>query len=305
MVHDHIFPPLEQIRLRQQSANFFRNVARLFLCVMLIFRQLLQHHHKLITAETCRTILTAYAGQNASRHLHQHLVADVVAVQIVQHLEVIQIQKHQCAMLAIACRRNQCTVQPVNQQTAVWQSGQRIVKSQIMHFSLELITLCDVVNDGKQQRSALHLDRRGMDLDRAYFTIGKTVVEGEKIAFFLLRLQHAPGGQLLWLNIDLSNVHSCHLLDAIAIKFRCRMIGIHNTAANRFDQQHRRGMVFEHTPETRLAFPQLPRTAGHLVFQRRIDLLQLTVESLTLAITLLQIPVGTRKINGYRQHGQQ
>ena len=61
-----------------------------------------QQDHKLVAPETGHGVGCAHLGHQALCHLHQQLVADIVAKRVVQRLEVVQIEEQQCSPLAAA-----------------------------------------------------------------------------------------------------------------------------------------------------------------------------------------------------------
>ena len=74
----------------------------------------------------------------------QQLITHIVAQRVVEQFEVVQVQKHQCAMLAQAGGIHHGLAHAVHQQAAVGQAGQRVVKRQPADFFLILPLLGDV-----------------------------------------------------------------------------------------------------------------------------------------------------------------
>ena len=93
-------------RLVQLTANFFRDQFGLGSRLIRLNAQLFQHHHEFVTAQPRHAVALAHTGLQPARRHDQQQIAHRMALRIVDYLEMIQVQKQQCAMLtAIACCR--------------------------------------------------------------------------------------------------------------------------------------------------------------------------------------------------------
>ena len=90
------------VRLIQFLADFFSRLFSLRGCLILLATQPFKYHDKLVTTEPGYGITFAQSGLQPARHLDQQLITHGMALCVIDCLEVIQIQKQQCAMLAAA-----------------------------------------------------------------------------------------------------------------------------------------------------------------------------------------------------------
>ncbi len=86
-----------------------------------------QQHHELIAAETAHRVAGAHRAPDPLRHRLEQLVAGIMAVAIVDLLEMVQVHEHQRQRLMLAAGKPQGLLQPVLQQQPVRQPGQRIM----------------------------------------------------------------------------------------------------------------------------------------------------------------------------------
>ena len=94
--------------------------------------QVFQQHDKLIAAQAGHGVAAADRMAETLGHQAQQLVAGLVAMQVVDVLEVVQIEKHQRGKLALARAGGLRLLQTVEQQPAVGQPGQGIEKRQVL-----------------------------------------------------------------------------------------------------------------------------------------------------------------------------
>jgi hypothetical protein len=102
---------------------------------------------ELVAAQATDGVAGAHAQPQPARHLLQQLIADAVTKRVVDRLEPVQIQEHDGHAGAVALRQGHRLRDPVGQQDAVGQVGERIVVSQMPHALLALLALGDVGED--------------------------------------------------------------------------------------------------------------------------------------------------------------
>ena len=90
-----------------------------------------QQHHELVTAETADRIRAPDARQQAPRHGLQQGVANHMAQAVVHVLEPIQIEEQHGQAMAMAAGQGNRLGEPVVEQHAVGQVGQKVVLGQI------------------------------------------------------------------------------------------------------------------------------------------------------------------------------
>ena len=105
-------------------------------------------HHKLVTAQAAHGVLLAQGGGEPLRHLHQQVVAHVVAQRVVDIFEAVQVQKHQRHGLVLALRVGQGGADAVLQQTPVGQAGERVKVGQLADVLFVFLALADVRGNG-------------------------------------------------------------------------------------------------------------------------------------------------------------
>ncbi len=90
-----------------------------------------QHHRELIAAEPRDRIGRAQRVAQARRHFLQHLIAGVMPERVVDLLEAIEIEQQHGEALVIAMRAQDRLLQPIEEQRAVGQVGERVVVGEI------------------------------------------------------------------------------------------------------------------------------------------------------------------------------
>ncbi|KQW97190.1 hypothetical protein ASC94_10405 [Massilia sp. Root418] len=106
-----------------------------------------QHQHELVAAQARHGVAVAHRGLQPARHQPEHFVAGLVAQRVVDLLELVQVHqqhRHQCL---VALGRVQRLLQPVPQQVAVGQAGQRIVVDFVLEQRSALLQGRDIVDD--------------------------------------------------------------------------------------------------------------------------------------------------------------
>ena len=92
------------------------------------------HHHKLITTQAAQQITIPGNQPQAVRHLHQQLVAGIVAQGVVDALEIIQIQQQDGQASVPAACAGQLSLQRTLKAATVHQPGECIVLGQAAHL---------------------------------------------------------------------------------------------------------------------------------------------------------------------------
>lgn len=76
-----------------------------------------------------------------------------MTMRVIQRFEVVQIQKHQGTIKRATLARRHALAQSVIEQTPVGQTGQRVIKRQLLHLVCHQLVIGDVLN------GALDVDR--------------------------------------------------------------------------------------------------------------------------------------------------
>ena len=114
--------------------------------LLLLRAESFQHDHEFIAPQPRHGIAVAQTVIQAQCHFLQQAVAHVVAQGVVEGLEVVQIDKQQGAGLLVARAIVQRHLQPVQQQAAVGQLGERVVKGQPLDLVFRCLALGDVAH---------------------------------------------------------------------------------------------------------------------------------------------------------------
>jgi hypothetical protein len=77
-------------------------------------------------------------------HLPQQLIAGLMTKAVVDHLEVIQVEKQQCDHLLGVLGAGQGALQPVEEQGAIGQARERVMERQLAQLLLEDLALGDI-----------------------------------------------------------------------------------------------------------------------------------------------------------------
>src|SRR5665647_1589612 len=86
-----------------------------------------KHDYELIPALSRHRIFLAQADIHARRHLLQQLVAGLVAMTIIDRLELIEIDKQNCHAVVVACSTAERLLETIGEKAAIWQAGQFVV----------------------------------------------------------------------------------------------------------------------------------------------------------------------------------
>ena len=109
--------------------------------------QVFEHHDKLIATETRYRVALANAGHQPAADTFEQQVADVMAQRVVEVFEVVKIDEQQGPVFLAAPAGDHRLGQPVQQQAAIRQAGQGVVKRQALGFVFVALLLGDVGAD--------------------------------------------------------------------------------------------------------------------------------------------------------------
>ena len=116
--------------------------------------QVNQYSHKLVATKTGQRVALAQRGFHALGQQNQQLVSGGVSMGVVDVFEAIQVQVHHRHRLAVPQALRQRLLQPVGQQHAVGQVGQRVIVSDVLQLPLVLLHRRDV---GEQRHVVLNV----------------------------------------------------------------------------------------------------------------------------------------------------
>ena len=98
--------------------------------------QFFQHDHELVATEAGHGIDTAHTLLQTLGHLLEQQIAHVVAEGVVEYLEIVEVDKQQAPVLAVAVARRQGQPEAVQKHPPVRQACERIKKSEALDFRL-------------------------------------------------------------------------------------------------------------------------------------------------------------------------
>ncbi len=110
----------------------------------LVRRQLFDQDHELVATEAGDGVRFAHRGAQPRRRQGQQLVAGLVAEQVVDVLEVVEVDEDQRAVPAVAVGMRERLVQAIGQQAPVGERGQVIVEGEGVDFRLAFLGPRDV-----------------------------------------------------------------------------------------------------------------------------------------------------------------
>ena len=167
--------------------------------------EVLQQDDKLVAAQPRHGVAFAKAALQPLGHFDQQQVAHVVAVGVVERLEVVQVQEHHRRVAAPAVAADHRVAQAVEQQAPVRQHGQRIVEREGADLPLRFLTQGDIaeVPDPPHDLVAQAL-RIGVTLEHAavaklQLVVGNLLglpVELDHLLHELLRVRQLPGHEV-------------------------------------------------------------------------------------------------------------
>ncbi|MNV35962.1 hypothetical protein D3C71_1274230 [compost metagenome] len=127
---------------------------------------------------------------------------------VVDAFEIVQIEKQQCAMRAIACAQRRSARQPVHQQAPVGQARELVIKRQPLDLGLGLLAFSDVARHTPVAREPAFRIKHGLPTDRhpvglprsagpLHFKVVKHLVRCHRVAVCApLALGHKGAGKL-------------------------------------------------------------------------------------------------------------
>ena len=153
--------------LQDLVADRLRKAARL----ALIAAQVLQHDDELIAAQPGHGVVPTHAVPEDGRHLLEQAIALGMAHGVVDRLEVVEIDEQQGALAAVTRARLERELEPLHQQAAVGQTGQRVEVGEPSDLGLGRLARRDVACRTEQHRLAIHLERKRADLYRQHAAV--------------------------------------------------------------------------------------------------------------------------------------
>jgi len=106
--------------------------------------QVLENQHKLITPEAGHGVHRPHTSLQALRHLNQQAVAPFVTERVVDGLEIVQVQKQQGSVALFARAQLGRLREPVQQQPAIGQPCELVIKREPLNLGLGLLALGDI-----------------------------------------------------------------------------------------------------------------------------------------------------------------
>ena len=106
--------------------------------------QIGQQGHELVAPEASHGVALAQALGHVDREPYQQPITRVVTMAIIDVLEAVQIDVRQRQTLAVAPHALHRLSQPIGQQHAIGQTGQRIIMGDLLEPTLVLLLHADV-----------------------------------------------------------------------------------------------------------------------------------------------------------------
>lgn len=92
-----------------------------------------QQDHELVASPPAYRVALSHAGLEATGDSPQELVAEVVAVLIIDFLEQVQVDEQNSRLLAVTACQTDHLDKVLVQQKRVGQAGEMVVQSQVSH----------------------------------------------------------------------------------------------------------------------------------------------------------------------------
>ncbi len=115
---------------------------------LLLVDDVLEQHREFVATEARGGVAGAQACIDAVGHLDQQRVARGVAQAVVDYLEAVQVEEQHRHLPALSLRARQGVSEPIAQQGAIGQAGQRVGEGQATELALECLALGDVAAGG-------------------------------------------------------------------------------------------------------------------------------------------------------------
>ena len=148
------FVPFDEIRGRERAMDALRDGDRLF-----VGGDAFHQQGEFVAAQPRHGVAGAAAALQAARDLDEELVAGAVPEAVVDQLEAVEVEEEngEAGGLAPLCPRER-HLQPVLEQRAVRQAGERIVEGGLQQAGLRLAARGDVGRGHQQCAAALEHD---------------------------------------------------------------------------------------------------------------------------------------------------
>ena len=108
--------------------------------------------------EACAGVGRAQTGAQALANRFQQPVAGLVAVTVVDGLEIVEVEEEGGDRAAAALNECEGVLDAVGEESAVGKTGQRVVKRLVAELPLELLALADVATDSLHAQHLTVLD---------------------------------------------------------------------------------------------------------------------------------------------------
>jgi len=225
-----------------------------------------QDHQELVAADARQQVVVAHAAAQPARDFLQDAVARVVAIDVVDRLEAVEVDEQQGAAPAHAARPCQPRLEEPGRLGPVRQLGQAVVRGRPADCLFGLAPLADVARHHVHQPFALVFEHGGGDLDRDIGAVPAAVDAFERrllrvAALGEHRLQSLRRGR----QVDLEQGHRQQFGVAVAEAFGGHAVRIADVAVFVEEQQHFVGVLREELELLQLVA---------LRAQRRVPLLQ-------------------------------
>ena len=116
-------------------------------CAKAVRRRAFGEHGELVAADPRDQVARAHAAGKTAADLDQQLVADLVAVAVVDLLEAVEVEQHQRERAPLALGPRPRPLELAVVELAVRQVGERIVHRHVLEGLLEELALGDVAAD--------------------------------------------------------------------------------------------------------------------------------------------------------------
>jgi len=204
----------------------------------------------------------------------QHFVADVMAVAVVDALEIIRIHQEQAKGLMVTAAVGQGLIHQLEKLAPIAQAGQSVPQGGPFQLLFQALLFRNVMDDAEHQAPPVQFQRPGIGLDMAGAAVRQAglEIEGFVASGQLGHLVH-DGHHLPPQHVDFPGMQGAKLIVGVAVETGGRLIGIRNAAILLgVDKEHGRCIGAEQalvkTPLVPAIFPgaQAPQEghgAGH------------------------------------------
>jgi len=149
---------LDQIRRSQTEPYFLCYLQGMTTRRFMTATQLRQQNHELVTADTCHGIGLSYGLSQTFGHLGEQDISGGMTMLVIERFEIVEIKKHQAAIITAAFTGAHDLIEAVMKQPAVGQTGQRIVEGKLLNLLLHRLAFADIgMRTNHAQRSLLRI----------------------------------------------------------------------------------------------------------------------------------------------------